>query len=292
MHKIEDFKKIYEDTEIPETLEFRVRQSIRSIKMKNRITWGKKIGLTTVASLVIFTGVLNMNQSFAMALSELPIIGAVVKVLTFEFDQIQNEHVNANIEIPIITGLENEALEKALNERYYEESKALYEAFIAEMGDIMEMGGHLGVDSGYVVMTDTDEILSIGRYVVNTLASSSTTFQYDTIDKKEGLLITLPSLFVDDTYVTRISEYLIETMKAQMAEDADKIYWVSEDDFSPFKGISSTQSFYITDTGKLVISFDKYEAAPGYMGVLAFEIPTEVISDLLVNASGTGYIKP
>ena len=77
-----------------------------------------------------------------------------------------------------------------------------------------------------------------------------------------------------------------------MAEDADKIYWVSEDDFSPFKGISSTQSFYITDTGKLVISFDKYEAAPGYMGVLTFEIPTEVISDLLVNASGTGYIKP
>ena len=292
MHKIEDFKKIYEDTEIPETLEFRVRQSIRSIKMKHRITWGKKIGLTTVASLVIFTGVLNMNQSFAMALSELPIIGAVVKVLTFEFDQIQNEHVNANIEIPIITGLENDALEKALNEKYYEESKALYEAFIAEMGDIMEIGGHLGVDSGYVVMTDTDEILSIGRYVVNTVASSSTTFQYDTIDKKEGLLITLPSLFVDDTYVTRISEYLIETMKAQMAEDADKIYWVSEDDFSPFKGISSTQSFYITDTGKLVISFDKYEAAPGYMGVLTFEIPTEVISDLLVNASGTGYIKP
>lgn len=292
MHKIEDFKKIYEDTEIPETLEFRVRQSIGSIKMKNRITWGKKIGLTTVASLVIFTGVLNMNQSFAMALSEIPIIGAVVKVLTFEFDQIQNEHVNANIEIPIITGLENDALEKALNEKYYEESKALYEAFIAEMGDIMKMGGHLGVDSGYVVMTDTDEILSIGRYVVNTVASSSTTFQYDTIDKKEGLLITLPSLFVDDTYVTRISEYLIETMKAQMAEDADKIYWVSEDDFSPFKGISTTQSFYITDTGKLVISFDKYEAAPGYMGVLAFEIPTEVISDLLVNASGTGYIKP
>lgn len=292
MHKLEDFKKTYEDIEIPETLDFRVRQSIRSVKMKNRMIMGKKIGLATAASLVIFTGALNMNQSFAMALSEIPIIGAVVKVLTFSFDQIENEHVNANIETPIITGLENESLQKTLNEKYYEESKALYEAFIAEMGDIMDIGGHLGVDSGYVVMTDTDEILSTGRYVVNTVASSSTTFQYDTIDKKEGLLITLPSLFVDYTYVTRISEYLIKTMKEEMAVDSDKIYWVSEDDFSPFKSISSTQSFYITDTGKLVISFDKYEAAPGYMGVLAFEIPTDVISDLLVNASDTGYIKP
>lgn len=185
-----------------------------------------------------------------------------------------------------------DSIEKALNEKYYEESKALYEEFISEMGEIMEIGGHLGVDSGYMVMTDNEEILSIGRYVVNTVASSSTTFQYDTIDKKEGLLITLPSLFVDDTYIDRISEYLIKTMKTEMAEDSDKIYWVSDDDLSPFESISATQAFYITETGKLVISFDKYEAAPGYMGVLSFEIPTDVVADLLVNASGSGYIKP
>jgi len=33
----------------------------------------------------------------------------------------------------------------------------------------------------------------------------------------------------------------------------------------------------------LVISFDKYEVGPGYMGIQEFEIPTEVIADILVS---------
>ncbi|MDU5177028.1 RsiV family protein, partial [Clostridium sp.] len=40
--------------------------------------------------------------------------------------------------------------------------------------------------------------------------------------------------------------------------------------------------------GKLVISFDKYEVAPGYMGVVEFVIPTEILSDSLVSNE---YIK-
>lgn len=35
-------------------------------------------------------------------------------------------------------------------------------------------GGHLRVNSGFIVKTDNDRILSVGRYVVNTLGSSST----------------------------------------------------------------------------------------------------------------------
>jgi len=47
--------------------------------------------------------------------------------------------------------------------------------------------------------------------------------------------------------------------------------------------ISPNQNFYITEEGKLVISFDKYEVGPGYMGIQEFEIPTEVIADILVS---------
>lgn len=292
MNKLDDLKKIYDSTEIPDELEFKVRQSIRRVKMKNGIQIGKKFAMAAVASLVILTGMVNINQSFAMAMSELPVIGAVVKVLSYRFDVIENDNVNADIKAPVISGLEDEALENALNEKYYEESKALYDDFIEDMGEIIEMDGHLGVDSGYVVMTDTDKILSIGRYVVNTVGSSSTTFQYDTIDKEEGVLITLPGLFKDDAYIKRLSDYLIETMKNEMATDDSKVYWVKEDDFAPFETIDANQSFYLTEAGKLVLSFDKYEVAPGYMGVITFEIPTEIISDLLVNSTDEGYVKP
>ncbi|MDF2950278.1 MAG: protein of unknown function DUF3298-containing protein, partial [Sedimentibacter sp.] len=48
------------------------------------------------------------------------------------------------------------------------------------------------------------------------------------------------------------------------------------------------QSFYINSENKLIISFDKYEVAPGYMGVLEFEIPSDILGDILISDE---YIK-
>jgi len=79
-------------------------------------------------------------------------------------------------------------LENSLNEKYLEENKKLYEEFMAEIEKIKEIDGpNLGVVSGYVVKTDTDRILSIGRYVLNVAGSATTKFKYDTIDKKEEI---------------------------------------------------------------------------------------------------------
>ncbi|HCJ56186.1 MAG TPA: anti-sigma factor, partial [Clostridiaceae bacterium] len=120
----------------------------------------------------------------------------------------------------------------------------------------------------------------------------STVFKYDTIDKKNQILITLPSLFKDESYVDIISENIKAQMREQMKEDEGKIYWVSgagiEEPVELFERISKEQSFYINDDSKLVISFDKYEVAPGYMGVIEFVIPTETIKDIL---AGDEYIK-
>ena len=152
----------------------------------------------------------------------------------------------------------------------------------------------MGVDTGYQIKTDNDSILSIGRYFVNTAGSSSTTFQYDTIDKQKQILITLPSLFKDESYIEIISQNIKEQMLQQIKTDEGKVYWVeggnsegiSSSEF--FKAIAKDQSFYITDSGKLMISFNKYDVAPGYMGTPEFEIPTGAIANILV---GNEYIK-
>lgn len=283
MDPIQTMKDNYMDVNIPEGLELHIKRSIKMSRIKHQKNNIIKSIVGIAAVLMLFTASVNINQSFAMAMSEIPVIGSIVKVLSFRFDVIETSNVHANIEAPVITGLENEVLEAALNAKYYEENKALYDAFKEEMKAIEDQGGHLGVDSGYEVKTDTDRILSIGRYYVNTVASSSTTITYDTIDKIDGIMITLPSLFIDESYIERISSYLIEHMKEEMKKDPDKVYWVTEDDFAPFTTIDANQAFYITADEKLVISLDKYVAAPGYMGVVEFEIPTEVISDLLVS---------
>jgi hypothetical protein len=184
--------------------------------------------------------------------------------------------------------MENKDLELGLNQKYLSENKALYEKFQSEIEQLKKQGGgHLGLDTNYEVKTDNDRIFSIGRYVVETSGSSSEEVAFDTIDKVNQILITLPMLFKDEQYIERISQNIKEQMIAQMKADPDIVYWIPEngDEVSTdmFTSISKDQSFYINDDGKLVIVFNKYDIAPGSMGSVEFVIPTEVIAGDLVS---------
>lgn len=294
---LEQLKKEYMNVPIPSELDFVVKRSLqegrRKMHRKNNFKKIRTVAASLVAAVAILAVGVNSSAAFAKTLSEVPLVGNVVKVLIFREYIVNEDTFNAEIKVPAIDGLKNKNLENSLNEKYLTENEKLYEEFIAEMKDLKEKGGgHLGVDSGYVVKTDTDRILSVGRYVVNTAASSSTVFKYDTIDKQNEVLITLPSLFKDDSYVEVISANIKEQMRKQHQVDENKIYWVEgveEEGFVDlFEKISKEQSFYINTDSKLVISFDKYEVAPGYMGVVEFVIPTEILADIL---AGDEYIK-
>ena len=294
---LEQLKKEYMNVPIPSELDFVVKRSLqegrRKMHRKNNFKKIRTVAASLVAAVAILAVGVNSSAAFAKTLSEVPFVGNVVKVLIFREYIVNEDTFNAEIKVPAIDGLKNKNLENSLNEKYLTENEKLYEEFIAEMKDLKEKGGgHLGVDSGYVVKTDTDRILSVGRYVVNTVASSSTVFKYDTIDKQNEVLITLPSLFKDDSYVEVISANIKEQMRKQHQVDENKIYWVEgieEEGFVDlFEKISKEQSFYINTDSKLVISFDKYEVAPGYMGVVEFVIPTEILADIL---AGDEYIK-
>lgn len=295
--KIEQLKENYLNTRIPEELEFMVIKAIKKSKLneskKNRKFKCLKVaGTSLAASLALFIIGINTSSVFAQTMLKVPLVGNIVEVLTFREYSLDEDTYNANIKVPAISGLENKDLENSLNEKYLQDNEKLYAQFKEEMEDMKENGGgHLGVDSGYIIKTDNDRILSIGRYVVNTVGSSSTIFKYDTIDKQKEVLLTLPSLFKDDSYVDIISENIKNQMLEQHNADENKYYWVrgiEEEGFVElFEKISLEQNYYINSDNKLVISFDKYEVAPGYMGVVEFVIPTECIADILV---GDDYI--
>ncbi|GIP39838.1 anti-sigma-V factor RsiV [Paenibacillus sp. J31TS4] len=289
--RLEQLKQEYSQVPIPEELDFVVREALNQTRRRKPV-FRKYMAGVGAAAIVLVAGI-NMSPALAQPLSEVPVVGSIVKVLTFREYKIDNGTTQANIQVPAITNLENKTLEQTLNNKYLEESKKLYDDFIVEMNELKQKGGgHMGVDSGYVVKTDTDRILAVGRYVVNTVGSSSTTFKYDTIDKENQVLLTLPGLFRDDQYINLISETIKEQMREQMKADPQKIYWVegtgNEMPESNFKAIAPDQSFYINKDGKLVIVFDKYEVAPGYMGVVEFTILTSALADVLVSNE---YIK-
>ncbi|MBP1993705.1 DUF3298 and DUF4163 domain-containing protein [Paenibacillus eucommiae] len=293
-NKLGQLKKQYMDVPIPAELDFIVKNALKqSVQSKqNKQSFKKSLSFkwivgTGVAAVIFVTGI-NSSPVIANAFAGIPVVGSIVKVLTFREYKIDDQTYNAHLKVPAIANLENKELEQLLNQKYLQENKQLYQEFITEMESLkQDGGGHLGVDSGYEVKTDNESVLSIGRYVVNTVGSSSTTMSYDTIDKKNQILLTLPSLFKDDQYINIINHFVKEQMVAQMKEDPDKVYWVAgageESPITPFETIAADQQFYINNEGKLVISFDKYEVAPGYMGIIEFVIPTEAIKDLLVS---------
>ena len=297
---LNDLKKEYLETSIPEELDFIVKKTLKDNRVyglkRKSITKKTSVAVALIAvSVALLTAGVNSSPVFASTLSKVPVIGGIVQVLIFREYTVNEDNFNADIKVPSIQGLENKTLQNSLNEKYLAENKKLYEDFMADMKDLQKKGGdlgHLGVDSGYVVKTDTDRILSIGRYVVNTVGSSSTTMKFDTIDKKNEILITFPSLFKDESYVDIISENIKKQMIEQNKGDSNRFYWVAgieqKSPMKMFEKISREQNFYINSEGMLVISFDKYEVAPGYMGVVEFVIPTEVLSDILVSSE---YIK-
>ncbi|MDK9712230.1 RsiV family protein [Acidaminobacter sp.] len=297
--KIEKLRNAYDSIPIPDELESLVDKTLSQAMgasdrhgigpRKHRAAKGFLVAAASLAAaFVLFVAGINLSPTFAEKAGRLPMVGQLVKVFLLREYTHQEDSYDASLQSPGIEGLENQDLEDFLNAKYLSENKALYETFMADMAALKEAGGgHLGVDSGYLVLTDTAEILSIGRYVVNTVGSSSTVFRYDTIDKVNEILITLPSLFKDDRYIDLISEEINGQMVAQHQADPNRFFWVEGIDQSVdmplFERIAGDQSFYISTEGELVISFDKYEVAPGYMGVLTFTIPTEVLKDVLVS---------
>ena len=286
------FRNEYENIEIPDELEFLVRTTIKEQekKMKRKNIINKSVIAAAVAG-VVFVGSINLSSEISYALSEVPVLGSIVRVLTFKTFELKDNNFDAQLKTPAIEGLDSK-LEAMLNEKYLDENQKLYDDFMKEIDELKKADmdeAHMGIASGYEVKTDTDKLLVIGRYVVNTAGSSSTTIKYDTIDKQNKILITLPSLFKDEAYIDIISENIKAQMKEQM-KDENNVYWLEDEMMGDenFSKIDKNQSFYITKDNQLIIAFDKYEVAPGYMGNPEFIIPSELLKDALVSEE---YIK-
>lgn len=286
MSKLNESKKQYNDIEIPSELEQLVSKSIQTVKMeqnKKKPSF-KKLGIGIAAAAAIFVASVNMSPALAQSLSTVPILGSIVQVVSVQEIIVEEDTYTADLKVPNITGLTNKELENSLNEKYIAENKVLYEGFQKEMEALKEVGGgNLGVVSTYEVVTDTDEILSISRYEANAAGSSLTTMRTDTIDKKNEILITLPSLFKDNGYIDAISNYIKDEMGKEMEADETITYWIASEEEIGFESIRPDQTFSITADHKLTISFDKYEVAPGSMGVITFEIPTAIIKEELIS---------
>ena len=293
--KLEEMRQDYEHIRIPEELRQRVEAGIRQAKEETRMKKKSKVIMYTgrvlggvAAAMLVITVMANSGAAIAHAMAKIPVIGAIAEVVTFrQYESVEN-NMEADIKIPEISvknedGTVNEESTQQINksiEEYTNEIIARYEADVKAAGG----EGHMDVELDYSVITDSERLFSIRFDQLLVMASGTQMVKIYHIDKQTGEMIGLDGLFKDGAdYITVLSENIKEQMKERMAADESLVYWVDNEDMSEwnFESIKEDNTFYVNENGKLTIVFDEYEVAPGYMGSVEFEIPTEIIQDLV-----------
>lgn len=144
--------------------------------------------------------------------------------------------------------------------------------------------GYVSSDTGYTILRNDEQLLSIQFYTTVNMGGSSTYSRCFTLDKTSGTVLKLADLFTEGSdYVSVISADILRQMEEQVAADEANYYipggiWSDEE---CFKEIDEDQNFYIDENNKLVIIFDEYEVAPGCMGMPQFTVEPELLQAIL-----------
>lgn len=166
--RLEQLKEQHSQIPIPDELNTVVLQAINkgSRRRGARRRW---LQAAAAAILIILIGI-NTSTSVANAFASIPVVGQWVKVVTIREYLAGDDRHKIDIKVPEISNLGDDALSAGLNEKYLAEGKQLYEQFQKDLEELKD--GHLGVDAGYIVKTDTEDLFAIERYVVISMGSN------------------------------------------------------------------------------------------------------------------------
>ena len=279
----------YESQNAPDELHQRLQtlisENARPPKRRAAIIWLRRIGESAAAAMLALCIAVNASPDAAALLADIPVLGQVVRIFSFREYQDSQNGIELKLSSPHISGLGDSEAEERINtlfDEYADKIIAQYEADVAAVAGKEE--GHISISSSYSVPVDSDRQLTVAIDTTIIMASSQQCTTYYNIDKQTGELVPLSGLFKDGAdYVTVISDEIKRQMRAQMDADDDVYYWLDSDveDWN-FTSIAQDQQYYVNENGELVISFDKYDIAPGYMGSVSFTIPKDVLSDIVL----------
>lgn len=294
-NRLEKMKMEYENIEIPAELKKRVSMGIQQAKEENQWESGRKrycpIWVRScagaVAAMIAFVIVVNCNANIAYAMEEIPVLGTIVKVVTLSTYQSKDVDMSADIRTPKIEAEEDSGMKDAAQQVNKTVKEYTDEVIRQYKKDVEATNGRgtENVTTDYEVITDNDVLFSLRVNTTIALNTSGVTIKIYHINKKTGKMITLPDLFKDGVdYKKLLQDEVIRQMRQKMAQDENATYFVDEDIPEwKWEGITDNTNFYFNEAGCLTMVFDKYDIAPGYMGVCEFVIPKDVTKGILAD---------
>lgn len=304
-NRLENMRREYESITIPVELKRRVEAGIKQgkadtirDKQKRRFPVWAKLASGIAFAMVALVIVVNSNSQIAYAMSDIPLLGQLVKVVTLTPYEKECQDMKAKIEILKIEAEEKrleQAAQKLNEEKKLEQTvqqlnadiKAYTDTVIQQFeADVVATNGegYEEVTMDHEVVTDNEKLFSIRINTTIALNTSGITIKIYHIDKETGETITLPDICKENVdYKTILSDEIKTQMREQMKKDENCIYFLDDTDMPAFNwnGLGDEANFYFNEKGKLVFVFDKYEVAPGYMGVCEFEISDDVVASIL-----------
>lgn len=276
--ELDAMKAKYEDIPVPKQLKFDVKKAIQKGKQENRrrnrfMKIVKPVGITAAAAMAAIVILSNSSQSIAYAMERIPVIGAISRVVTFRTYEDKSGNFEAKVEIPSVEEDDSGQINKSIEE-YANEFISMYEADLKASGG----EGNYALESDYEVVTDNEKYLVIRVNTLQIMASGTQFVKTFVVDKMTGETVSLLKLLGNDSEkLQAVGENIKAQMREQMAADESVAYFLDSDmPEVDFQGLSGEESFYFNENGELVIAFNEYDVAPGYMGAVEFTIPAAV----------------
>lgn len=287
-------RKGYEKQQMTKEQVEQLYQTIREAKnmnqrKKNQGSIAKFAAAAAVVVVGIFIILPNTSGAIAHAMEQIPILGQLVKVVTFRDYEYEGERNMADIEVPEIKPeeqLEDSTLQETIDRTAAEinaEIQAITDDLIAEFEkNLDEEMGYQDVVVKSEVLATTPDYFTLKLICYQGAGSGYQWNYYYTIDLNTGERLQLKDIFKEGAdYITPISENIKLQMQERMDADENVYYWLNDkiEEWN-FKAITDETSFYLNEKDNVVIGFNEGDVAPMYMGTVEFEIPAEVLEGI------------
>ena len=282
-------KKIYNSIKVPEELGYVVNRAIHQEKVINKkaniSAYMKGVMATLATTFALFIVLLNTNETFAKSMEDIPVICNLAKVFTVREYKEENDTELIEARVPAIQNTGNNELEKRINNEISTKINAVLEEAKQRAKDyqeaIVETGGSLDdyramrIDIDYKITYQDENFISFIITKFESLASAYTEQYFYNIDIKNGRELNLRDVLGDD-YKNIVDKEVSKQIEERKKADENNIYF--EENKGGFSGIEDEyQDFYIDENKKVTVVFQKYEIAPGYMGIQNFQIPNDIL---------------
>lgn len=271
--------------EVPESVKHRIEQTLDALPemeiKRKRTHYSPRVTAAAAGlSFVMLFLLPNISPAYASAVEKIPVIGDLVHVITIRNYMYSDEMHEMNIQVPELEEGNSDAL-AAINRDVTELTDILVQQFYEDLEKIGDKG-HSSVYADYEVVTNTEKWFTLRICVVHAAGSGNISYKYYHLDKMTGEIIRLGDLASDQEFYEKVEAEIKRQMREEMKNDSSLYYWVDDAMFGEdLVSLDADHNFYWNEKGDLVIPFDKYEVAPGYMGAPEFVIDREAVADFM-----------